>query len=124
MFGKSWSANNALMLATLKPPALKTAIALHATDDLFYNDVHYIDGVLHFDEYALSMDHENAFPQSPHYEIDDNYFNNRFLRSPWIPIYMKNQIDGPFWQNRSISTHYESIDIPLFLIGGLLDGYR
>ena len=56
MYGLSWSAFNSLMTAHRKPPALKAIIAAHGSTDLFYNDVHYIDGALHIDSYAHQID--------------------------------------------------------------------
>jgi uncharacterized protein len=80
MYGLSWSAFNSLMTAHRKPPALKAIIAAHGSTDLFYNDVHYIDGALHIDSYAHQIDTDNSMPQSPDYRIDEDYFRNRFDR--------------------------------------------
>jgi hypothetical protein len=63
------------------PPALKAIIALHATDDLYHDDVRYIDGGLHIDLYTLEIDHENALPRTPDYPLDSAYFRDRFGRS-------------------------------------------
>ena len=46
MIGISWGGFNALQVAMRRPPALKAILALHASDDLFHDDVHYIDGLL------------------------------------------------------------------------------
>src|ERR1700723_4528241 len=56
MMGISWGGFNALQLASRRPPALKTIIAAHATEQLFHDDVHYIDGILHADNCKLGMD--------------------------------------------------------------------
>ena len=123
MYGLSWSAFNSLMTAHRKPPALKAIIAAHGSTDLFYNDVHYIDGALHIDSYAHQIDTDNSMPQSPDYRIDQEYFQNRFDREPWIFTWLRQQQDGEFWRRESV-TFKKPLEVPAYLIGGLLDGYR
>jgi predicted acyl esterase len=125
MYGKSWSAFNSIMLAMSNHPALKTFISVHGSDDLYHDDIHFIDGVLHLDEYIVSVDHENALPQSiPSYPIDESYFRDRFHATPLHMTYLKEQIDGPFWRKNSLKYNLSSISIPAYFIGGLYDGYR
>ncbi|GEM_PF-128226 len=123
MYGISWSAFNALMVASRKPPALKAIIAAHGSGDLFYNDVHYIDGALHFDLYCQQIDTDNALPVSPKYRTTKRYFTQRFNQTPWIFRYFREQTDGPFWRQESIDFK-PPLEVPAFLVGGLLDGYR
>lgn len=123
MYGISWSAFNSLMTAHRKPPALKAIIAAHGSTDLFYNDVHYIDGALHIDSYAHQIDTDNSMPQSPGYRIDEDYFRNRFDREPWIFTWLRQQQDGDFWRKESLKFK-TPLEVPAYLIGGLLDGYR
>lgn len=123
MYGISWSAFNALMTAHRKPPALKAIIAAHGSTDLFYNDVHYIDGALHIDQYAHQIDTDNAMPQSPDYRIDEAYFRDRFDQEPWIFTWLRQQQDGDFWRQESVK-YKAPLEVPAYLIGGLLDGYR
>ncbi|WP_322996270.1 CocE/NonD family hydrolase [Castellaniella sp.] len=123
MYGISWSAFNSLMTAHRKPPALKAIIAAHGSTDLFYNDVHYIDGALHIDSYAHQIDTDNSMPQSPDYRIDETYFKNRFDQEPWIFTWLRQQQDGDFWRQES-TTFKAPLEVPAYLIGGLLDGYR
>lgn len=123
MYGISWSAFNALMTAHRKPPALKAIIAAHGSTDLFYNDVHYIDGALHIDSYAHQIDTDNSMPQSPDYRIDEAYFQNRFDKEPWLFTWLRQQKDGDFWRKESIKFK-TPLEVPAYLIGGLLDGYR
>ena len=56
MFGVSWGGFNAIQLAMRHPPALKAILAVDATEQLFHDDIHYIDGMMHFDEFELNMD--------------------------------------------------------------------
>ncbi|MEK7794752.1 MAG: CocE/NonD family hydrolase, partial [Candidatus Hydrogenedentota bacterium] len=124
MWGISWGGFNALQVAMRQPRHLYAVLAAHASDDLFHDDVHYIDGVLHVDEYALSINHINGFLRSPDYAIDDAYFKERFDATPWLFTYLKHNQDGEFWRGRSLRWQYERIRVPVFLIGGLYDGYK
>ncbi len=124
MWGISWGGFNAIQIAMRRPPALKAILAADATDDLFHDDVHQIDGVLHVDQYALQIDHENGLPAPPDYPVDSAYFANRFDTYPWLLTYLHHDVDGPWWRWNSLRFHYDAITIPCFLIGGLLDGYR
>ncbi|MBF0208975.1 MAG: CocE/NonD family hydrolase [Oligoflexia bacterium] len=124
MWGKSWGGFNAIQVAMRNPPALKTIIAVHATDDLYKDDVHNIDGAMHVDTYELSMEGELAMPAAPNYDINEEFFKNRFDRQPWFFTYKREQNDGPFWRTNSLRFQYQKLKIPIFLIGGLLDGYR
>ena len=74
MHGMSWGAFNALMLAAKNPPGLKTILAVHGSEDLAFNDIHYLDGIYHQDEYIASVDHENALPQAPDMILDEVCF--------------------------------------------------
>lgn len=124
MWGISWGGFNAIQVAMRNPPALRAIIALHASDDLYHDDVRYIDGGLHLDPYALQIDHENALPKTPGYPLDTAYFRERFEAYPWVLTYMKQATDGPFWRGNGLRFRPEALKIPAYLIGGLLDGYR
>ncbi len=124
MWGVSWGGFNALQVALRKPPALAAVLALHASDDLFHDDVHYIDGSLHVDLYALQINHENALPAPPDYPLDEAYFRDRFDREPWLLTYLRQQQDGDFWRPGSLRFQPGKVTVPVYLIGGLLDGYR
>lgn len=125
MQGISWSAFNALMMAMRNPPALKAILVLHGSEDLYANDVHNIDGALHLDIFTQEMETANLMPRSPDYAIDGAYFRDRFYTEPWLFAYLRHQRDGAFWRDdRSLYTAYDSVKIPVYTIGALLDGYR
>ena len=65
MFGISWGGFNAIQMALRNPPALKAFIALMATEALYSEDVHYIDGIMHTDSWMMSHDLYNALPGAP-----------------------------------------------------------
>ena len=124
MFGISWGGFNSIHMAMRNPPALKAIIAVDATDDLYQDDVHFIDGMLHVDTWEMSQDLDNARPGAPDYLIDERYFAERFDTPPWMLTYKAEQRDGPFWDRTALIRRYDSIRIPTFLIGGWYDGYR
>jgi uncharacterized protein len=122
MFGISWGGFNAMQMAMRNPPALKAIIAIDATDELFHDDVHYIDGMMHIDEFELNMDMAPGITGAPDYTLDEKVLGPRFDTPPWSLLYMKHQHDGPFW--RSPVRPQSEIRVPCFLIGGFADGYR
>jgi putative CocE/NonD family hydrolase len=124
MWGISWGGFNAIQVAMRRPPALKAILAAMATDDLYHDDIHYIDGALHVDEWAFWFDHSKAIPRSPDYPIDEAYYRERFEAYPGLLTYLKQPRDGEFWSRNSLRGQYDRIQVPCYLIGGLLDGYR
>ncbi|KTD57676.1 CocE/NonD family hydrolase [Legionella shakespearei] len=127
MWGISWGAFNAIMTAMdpQKPSALKAILIADGSDDIFYDDVHFIDGIFHVDSYELDMESENILPSpANNYSIDEEYFQNRFNRYPWFLNLKAHNKDSKFWQDKSLRKHYQQLNIPVFMIGGLSDGYR
>ncbi|MEX1993894.1 MAG: CocE/NonD family hydrolase [Steroidobacteraceae bacterium] len=124
MFGISWGGVNSIQMAARPVPALKAIIAIDATEDLYQDDVHFMDGILHLDSWEMSMDLDNARPGAPDYVIDDANFRDRFDTEPWMLTYKTQQRDGPFWDRGSVRGRYDDIRIPTFHIGGWYDGYR
>ena len=122
MFGISWGGFNAIQMAMRHPPALKAILAVDATEELFHDDIHYIDGLMHIDEFELNMDMAPGMTGAPEYTLDEKVLGPRFEAAPWSLLYLKHQRDGEFW--RSPVRPLKDIKIPCFLIGGLLDGYR
>ena len=123
MFGISWGGFNSIHMAMRRPPALKAIIAVDATDDLYQDDVHFMDGMIHVDSWEMGMDVANSMPGAPGYVIDEAYFRERFDQPPWMLTYKRQQRDGPFWDRTALKTRYDAIQIPTFVIGGWYDGY-
>ncbi|NOR12032.1 MAG: CocE/NonD family hydrolase [Candidatus Aminicenantes bacterium] len=124
MFGLSWGAFNSIQMAMRNPPGLKAIVAIQGTDDLFRDDVHFIDGMMHVDSYELGQDIANILPTPPDYAVDEAYLRDRFDTEPWLLIYKRQQRDGPFWNRASLDSDYSSVRVPTFVIGGWYDGYR
>lgn len=124
MFGISWGGFNSIQMAMRRPPALKAILAVDASDRLFKDDIHYIDGLVHVDAYTLSMDLFSTKSRAPDFPLDEKTLQERFDIKPWSLEYLEHQRDGIFWDQGSLSSDYSTIQIPSFLIGGFYDGYR
>src|SRR5204862_4929464 len=83
MFGISWGGFNSLQMAMRHPPALKAILAVDATAELFHDDVHYIDGIVHIDEFELNMDMAQGWTGAPDYTLDEKILGPRFETPPW-----------------------------------------
>ncbi|MGH2677309.1 MAG: CocE/NonD family hydrolase [Actinomycetota bacterium] len=124
MWGISWGGFNAIQLAMRRPPALKAIIAVDASDDLFHDDIHYIDGIWHVDEYEVGIDLWNAVSPAPEFPVDESTLSARFDTEPWLLSWLRHQRNGPFWRRASLRPDYERLEVPAMLVGGFLDGYR
>jgi uncharacterized protein len=122
MYGISWGGFNAIQMAMRNPPELKAILATAATEELFHDDIHYIDGLMHVDEFELNMDMAPGMTGAPDYTLDEKVLGPHFEAAPWSLEYFKHQRDGSFW--RSPVRPLGEIKVPCFLIGGLADGYR
>ena len=124
MWGWSWGGFNAIQIAARRPPGLKAILPGEATEDLFQDDIHFIDGLFHLDEYELSMEVQPAITRFPDFPLDEKSLADRFDAAPWSLLYKKQQRDGPFWQVSLYPARYEQIQVPVLMIGGWYDGYR
>ena len=122
MLGISWGGFNSIQMAMRRPPALKAILAVAATEALFTEDVHYMDGIMHVDEFEVAMDLDQGRSGAPTFPLDEATLAKRMDSAPWSLDYFRHQRNGPFW--RAPVRRLEDIQIPCFLIGGLQDGYR
>lgn len=120
MLGISWGGFNSIQMALRKPPALKAILAVDATEELYTEDVHDIDGVFHFDEFELTMDLDEGRSGAPGFDLATA--QQRMDSPPWSLNYLRQQRAGPFW--RAPVRPIETLSVPAFLIGGFQDGYR
>lgn len=122
MLGISWGGFNSIQMAMRRPPALKAILAVAATEALFTEDVHYIDGIMHLDEFEVAMDLDQGRSGAPDFPLDEDTLAKRMDSPPWSLEYFRRQRDGVFW--RAPVRRLEDIRVPCFLIGGFQDGYR
>jgi putative CocE/NonD family hydrolase len=124
MFGISWGGFNAIQMAMRNPPAMKAFVSLMATEYLYQEDVHYMDGIMHTDSWMMSTDLNQALPGAPDFIMDEEWMEQRFNMKPSVYAYMHQQRDGPWWDRASAKGQYDKIKVPGFHIGGWYDGYR
>eukprot|EP00759_Apiculatamorpha_spiralis_P020995 PhF_6_TR26133/c0_g1_i1/m.37000/K06978/K06978; uncharacterized protein len=128
MFGKSWGGFNALQVAFLAPPALKSIISVSATVDRYAEDVHYIGGCVQafgMLSWAAVMLGYNAAPPDP--VVVPDWFNLWCTRLKGTPPYVHEWLKHPnrdsYWKHGSVCEDYTKIQIPVLAIGGYADGY-
>jgi putative CocE/NonD family hydrolase len=124
MWGISWGGFNAIQVAMREPRPLKAIVAVDASDDLFRLDIHYIDGIMHLDEYELGIDLWNAVTPAPDFPTGEDMLSQRFDAEPWLLSWFRHQRDGPFWRRGSLAPDFDRLQLPALLVGGWLDGYR
>ena len=125
MFGISWGGFNSIQMAMRNPPALKAFVSVMATEYLYQEDVHYMDGIMVAgDSWMMSNDLYNSLPGAPDFKMDEEWLRNRFNVEPSVYTYMRQQRDGAFWDRASARGQYEKIRVPGYHIGGWYDGYR
>lgn len=127
MFGSSYSAFNALQVAyDRKPPALKAIFLEAGTDRRYTDDIHYPGGAMLMvdNSWALGMLAMNVMPGAPAYLTDDKAAMDRWDAAPWLLGFLKNQIDGPYWDHGSLAPDYDRLEVPTYLVGGTLDIYQ
>jgi predicted acyl esterase len=130
MYGTSYSGFNSLQVAAERPPALKAIVAIHASDDRYTDDVHYVGGALRLldlVDYPLYMVALNALPPVP--ALAGRGWRQRWRErveglEPWLLRWLQEQVDGPYWRHGSLRPGYERIACPTMIVAGWADGYH
>lgn len=129
MTGISWGGFNSLQLAARRPAALKAIITMCASDDRYSDDVHYRGGsVLALDmlQWAVSMLTWNALPPDPAVVGEawrDEWRRRLELTPAFIEPWLSHQRRDDYWRHGSVCEQYDSIEIPVYAVGGWADGY-
>jgi len=127
MHGGSYSAINALWVASaIKPPALKAIFVIAASDDRYTDDIHNPGGTMLMldNSWALGMLTSNATPGGPDYAVASKASLERWDSPPWLLTFLRNQLDGPYWRQGSLAPDYGRLTTPTFMAGGYLDIYQ
>jgi len=129
MWGISYGGFTAIQVAMLRPAHLRAIVPVYASDDRYRHDVHYIGGCVtasELSQYAVSMVGSNALPARPAYrgEAWESEWRERLEQTPvWLFEWLRQQLDGPYWRRGSLAPDWKSLVVPMFLIGGWMDGY-
>ncbi|MBN2205754.1 MAG: CocE/NonD family hydrolase [Thermoleophilia bacterium] len=129
MTGISWGGFNSLQLAALRPPALKAIITAMSTDDRYADDVHYKGGcVLATDLLHWSCCMLNWQCQPPHEVAVGERWRELWRQrlehnEPWVHHWLAHQRRDDYWRHGSVCEDYGAIEVPVYAIGGWIDGY-
>jgi len=128
MMGNSWGGFNGLQVAALRPPALKAIITSCSTDDRYADDMHYMGGALLTDtlDWGASFFAWIARPPDPAIVGErwremwrERLDGLNFMVEDWL----RHQRRDAFWKHGSVNEDYSDIEVPVFAVGGWLDGY-
>ncbi len=128
MFGISWSGFNGLQIASRRPPALKTVIAVGFTDDRYATDVHYVGGCLSKDnfDWSATMLAQNDLPPDPA-EVGPGWRETWLKRAqanePWAHIWFDHQRRDAYWKQGSVCEDFAAIQVPVYAVSGWADNY-
>ena len=130
MIGISWGGFAALQQAARHPSALRGVAAIHASDDRYADDVHYIGGcvsAMDMTQWATSMLAYLNQPPDPVVVGDgwrDAWLERLGNARAWIEPWLGHQRRDAYWQQGSACEDYNAIRCPVFAVGGWSDGYR
>ena len=130
MIGISWGGFAALQLAARAPRALRGVIPIHASDDRYSDDVHYIGGgvsPMDMPQWATSMLAYLNQPPDPAV-VGDGWREQWHRRLDgaglFIQPWLSHQRRDAYWRQGSACERYDAIRCPVFAVGGWSDGYR
>jgi putative CocE/NonD family hydrolase len=132
MIGVSWGGFAALQMARRSPVGgqLRGVVAIHASDDRYADDVHYIGGcvsAMDMSQWATSMLAYLNQPPDPAVVGPgwrDAWHERLRKAKPFIEPWLSHQRRDAYWQQGSACEDYGAIKCPVFAVGGWSDGYR
>jgi putative CocE/NonD family hydrolase len=130
MIGVSWGGFAALQMATRHVEQLLGVVAIHASDDRYADDVHYVGGcvsAMDISQWATSM--LAYLNQPPDPRVVGAGWREAWLQrldgaKPFIEPWLSHQRRDAYWQRASACENYSAIRCPVFAVGGWSDGYR
>jgi hypothetical protein len=130
MIGISWGGFAGLQMAARHPEALRGVVAIHASDDRYSDDVHYVGGcvsAMDMTQWATSMLAYLSQPPDP--RVVGSGWRSQWLErleatSLFIAPWLRHQRRDEYWQQGSACEDYAAIRCPVFAVGGWSDGYR
>lgn len=128
MIGMSYGGINALQIAAMQPPQLKTIITMMSADDRFVGDCHYIGGALSLEALAWGSAQLLCATQPPDPAIVGDKWREMWQQRlngarPALLDWLAHPTKNAFWKDGSVSENYAAITIPVLAVGGWMDGY-
>ncbi len=128
MMGYSWGGFNALQVAARRPPALAAIIPVHATDNRYGDDCHYMGGALLKGNisWASTMLAYNA--RSPDPLIVGERWREMWIERlegspPFIFEWLAHPLRDSYWRHGSVCEDYSRITAAVYSVGGWADPY-
>jgi len=135
MTGGSYNGWAQLAAATTKPPHLLTIAAIVTTGDPSIHHVYpfgvyaltqqlNVISIFHTkfgtggDRYKLARGFQNNLMSLPVIDLDKKLFG---MECPWWREHIKHKPFDPYWEKADVLHELESINIPVFIIGGWFD---
>jgi uncharacterized protein len=130
MIGVSWGGFAALQMAARDVEQLRGVVAIHASDDRYADDVHYIGGcvsAMDMAQWATSM--LAYLNQPPDPLVVGAGWRQAWLERlqgarPFIEPWLSHQRRDAYWRQGSACEDHGAIRCPVFAVGGWSDGYR
>jgi len=128
MIGISWGGFAALQIAALRPPQLKAIITVCSTDDRYTDDVHWMGGCLLTSSVSWGAGIFGVKHRPPDVSVVGDKWRDMWLdrlESNSVPLisWLKHQQRDEFWQHGSVCEDYDSVECPVYAVGGWTDGY-
>ena len=129
MFGISWGGFNALQVAALQPPALKAIVTLCSTDDRYADDVHYMGGAklasadLGWGGFFFADMCNPPDPLLVGERWREMWLERLQGSPPFIEEWVTHQRRDAYWKHGSVCENYSAIEVPVYAVGGWVDGY-
>ncbi len=123
--GISWGGITGLQLAQRQPEALKTVIALGASEFRYYDDAGYYMGCMVGQTigWAAIMFGYNTRPPDPY--LSDNWreiWLQRLNEAPhYLELWLEHQREDSYWLNNTVGNDYDAIKIPVYAVSGHAD---
>lgn len=124
--GISWGGITGLQLAQRQPEALKTVIALGATEFRYYDDGSYYLGCMTGQTigWAAIMFGFNTRPPDPALVGDGwrELWMDRLNNTPhYLDHFLSHQREDDYWLSGTVGTNYDAIKIPVYAVSGHAD---
>ena len=128
MMGISWGGFNALQLAARRPAALKAILTLCSTDDRYTDDAHYAGGCLLNENLSWGSVFLSCAASPPDPAIvGDRWremWRERVEKAVLYPaVWMRHPHRDDYWKHGSVCEDFDSIECPVYAVGGWADGY-
>jgi predicted acyl esterase len=129
MRGISWGGFNSLLVAARSPPQLRAIVAHCTSDNMFTDDAHYAGGCLLLINYVWGLQYYVRLLAPPDPAVVGDQWREMWqqrLRGtrPILADWLSHQRFDAYWKHGSVCVNYADITCPVYLVGGLLDGYR